>query len=323
MEIKAVSNPTSSPFFIVGCGRSGTTLLKSILSAHPKVFVAPETFYFKSVKKKIKEYGGSPWKAADLWWLHDAGINSKTLQQFAEIRMAQGHSHDAIVFGSIMDFHAAQHPDCLIGEKTPSHVKYVDEIRAIYPAAKFIHLYRDPRAVFSSYKKIEVGSRFLADVMAEWKTAANVMYENSDHENYFSLQYEQLVESPVDTLKQICDFLALEWTDAVLQFHSRADPGFAPEQKHHKNTRKPLFKSSVDSWRRDLSPTEIALIEWSVGADMEILNYERTALKNPTAPKVLMMASAIAGHLHRVFIRYPRQRLKAYMANRRLKKRGA
>jgi hypothetical protein len=46
--------PTEMPqFFIVGCGRSGTTLLKSILSAHPALYVMPETFFFRSILPRV------------------------------------------------------------------------------------------------------------------------------------------------------------------------------------------------------------------------------------------------------------------------------
>lgn len=318
MNLKLDSNAEPSPFFIVGCGRSGTTLLKTILNAHPNVFVAPETFYFRSIKKKIKASEKEPWKSVNFWWLRDAGITPASLQPFAQKRLEHAHSEDAVIFGSIMDFYASRHENCLIGEKTPSHVNYIDQIRAIYPDAKFIQIYRDPRAVYSSFRKVNVGSRFISEIMKEWINAAAVMQLRTSDENYLGIKYESLVENPEKILQAICDFLGLPWDETILDFHSRKEAGFAQEQIHHQNTQKPLFQSSVKAWQDELQPTEVALIEWLVGKEMDRLDYQRFGKNKLAFPGLWMKASEISGLVHRILVRFPRQKIKEATAKRRL-----
>jgi hypothetical protein len=317
MNMERETNLRATPFFIVGCGRSGTTLLKSILNAHPNVFVAPETFYFRSIKKRIKE-STEPWNSVNFWWLRDAGITPALLRPFVQSRMEHGQNLDAVVFGAIMDLHASRNKNCLIGEKTPSHVKYVDQIRSIYPDAKFIQIYRDPRAVYSSFKKVDVGPRFISEIMKEWLAAAKVMRRRSDDKNYLTLKYEGLIERPEVNLKNICEFLELKWHDSILNFHSRKEPGFAQEQKHHQNTQKPLFRTSINSWQNELKLREVGLIEWSVGSELEALGYDRAVQHKLAFPGLWMKSSEILGIIHRITVRYPRQRIKEAIASRRI-----
>jgi hypothetical protein len=305
------------PFFIVGCGRSGTTLLKSILSAHPALFVMPETFFFRNVYPYVSRYGAEPWRAASGWWLADMGITPGRLKPLVEARLEAGISKECAVLGAIFDFHAAAHPGVEIGEKTPDHVNHIARIRLCFPNARIIQIIRDPRAVVASFRKVKVGSNAVADISAEWSRTERILKSQAGSDNFLALRYEDLVKHPEEKLREICTFLGVVWVPEVLSFHSRDDAGYAPEQVHHTNTRKPLFRDSIDAWKEDLSDREIGLIEWSLRDGMVRQGYELTG-HGTSMPFLQMALSRLLGLLHRYFVRVPRQRLKALAARRRL-----
>ena len=305
------------PFFIVGCGRSGTTLLKSIVSAHPQVFVMPETFFFKNAKSIVARYRSGDAKCSPVWWLADAGITSEGIQHYVQARLGAGSSEQGAVFGAIFDFHADSNKGRMIGEKTPSHVFHIDDIRACFPDARIIQIIRDPRAVYASFRRVKVGSQAIAEVTSEWCNSEQVLRKWVGASGYMSLRYEDLVSAPAVEIGRVCAFLDVPYSEAMLDFHRRNDRGYSVEQDHHSNTRKPIFANSVEGWKSQLSQREVSLIEWALRDGMERNGYQPIG-RQPAIPRVRMKLSRLGGSFNRYFVRVPRQRMKALKALRRM-----
>lgn len=312
---------SAAPFFIVGCGRSGTTLLKTILSAHPALYVMPETFFFKNVYPKVQRYGEQPWRSATGWWLADVGVTPEGIKPFVEEYIEKGCSKECAVLRSIFDFHSQSHDVLAIGEKTPDHVNYIEQIRQFFPNARIIQIIRDPRAVVCSFRKVKVGSSAIADIVDEWAKTEYILESNANTKDFFALRYEDLVSEPETKLQEVFEFLGVEWTTSVLQFHSRNEAGYAPEQDHHANTKKPLFIDSIDTWRRELTQNEINLIEWALKEGMKRQGYSLEG-GDVTFPSLQMKISRLVGITHKAFVRFPRQRVKAVRARLRLARKG-
>lgn len=306
-------------FFIVGCGRSGTTLLKSILSAHPVIYVCPETFFFRSIRPRLKNCPDTPEAVASAWWLADAGLTPKTLKPLIDARLKQNMAPDCATIAGILDFHASKHPGKIIGEKTPDHVNHLDAIHHCFPKAKIVQIVRDPRAVLASYRKVKVGSNAVADIATEWVRTSTTLEVWRTRPDFLSIRYEDLVTKPEETLREICSFLGVDFHSDMLEFHTREADGFAKEQVHHANTRQALFTDSIEAWRKNLPRRDVALLEWALGPQMARHGYE------PKGDRVLfgdtlMAVSRLNGLLHKTFVRYPRQQLKAMRAKRRLRR---
>lgn len=281
----------------------------------------PETFYFRSVLPRVSHFTIEPWRAASGWWLADAGISPDAVQPLVESRQRAGLDPAAALLAAIFDFHASQHSCTIIGEKTPDHVSNISQIQAWFPQAKVIQILRDPRAVVASFQKVKVGSNAVADITAEWARTTRILESRIGTEGYLYLRYEDLVSEPEIILREVCNFLGTDWNPEILNFHNRTEAGYAPEQTHHRNTRRALFKGSVDSWKYELSSSNVALIEWTLRDMMERHGYALTG-KTALAPQLRMAISRFGGQAHRLFVRAPRQRLKALRANRRLAKKG-
>ncbi|MFY0606834.1 MAG: sulfotransferase [Cyclobacteriaceae bacterium] len=163
------------PILIGGCGRSGTTLLLAILSAHPDIFAIPhETDAFTDWT--AKDHKGFPVR----------------IDRF----------HRAILQASV---HTAHKRWC---EKRPANVHHIEDILGYFgPKAKFIHIVRDPRAVCTSVHPLDPHQywipidRYIKDVNA------GIRHEN--HPQVYTLRYEDLVLAPGKEIAALSEFLEL------------------------------------------------------------------------------------------------------------------
>lgn len=167
--------------FIVGCARTGSTLLREILNRSERVCITPETHYLRRISrvglwKQIVHFGDlwdddnlhrfvdylySPKKKAEknFWgWL-----NKQVDRDEFELRLFTTDRSERAIFSTMMDIYAEKKcgaitPDLILGEKTPTHLYYVPTLFDWYPNSKIIHTFRDPRGIFvSTLKRVKAG----------------------------------------------------------------------------------------------------------------------------------------------------------------------
>lgn len=172
-----------SHIFVVGLPRSGTTLLKRVLTLAPEVAISPETHFFGPAN--VRSFIGRPsmerWsddgkgkkgfrrEIAPIDWTTDRGadelIDLMYSQDSTYLRWLQTHvdpaetkayllateRSDRALFDTMMAIYAKDKP--IRGEKTPTNLFHVPTLMNWFPHAKIIHIMRDPRAVYVSHKK--------------------------------------------------------------------------------------------------------------------------------------------------------------------------
>ena len=140
------------PIFIVGCPRSGTTLVQCILSVSSAAFSLPETHFFSHVLPVIDSTPDAP---IGLPEIRDARAAFETE---AELTLpasfwASLEGRDQLraldIFLAVVD-HFRPSPDLRVIEKTPRHVLHLDTIARAFPDAVFVEVVRDPIDVASS-----------------------------------------------------------------------------------------------------------------------------------------------------------------------------
>lgn len=308
-------NITQNLFFIVGCGRSGTTLLKTLLDSHRELVVTPETFFYNSVaqngthniQEKV-EY------ALQKWWIKDFCIERESVyDNLSQIHCQNGWDS---LFLAILQAYAQKHHANWVGEKTPSHISKGRYFINTFEGSKVICIVRDPRAVFNSYKKSKIGTISVATVITEWRRAYYEHLSLYGETNYIYIRYEDLVSQPENTLHTITKFLGVKYDSSLLEFHRRDMSGFSPEQAHHENTFRPIFKDSLDEWRTHLNRYQVSLIENRLSHEMAELGYVVTG-EQANGLRTYEFLSKVTDMVHKVMIRKPRQLLKAYKARAR------
>lgn len=202
----------ASPIFIVGFPRSGTTMLETMLDAHPMLASMDERPFLQRVIEDMQ--------AQKLDYPEDLG--RLTVQQCDALR--------AIYAGRV-----ARHVTLADGQrlvdKNPLNLLKLPLIRRLWPHAKIVLLLRHPAdAVISNYMQsfnspafvamcetVESTARGYADAMDFWIGQREVLQPD-----VFELRYEDLVADLETHARRLIEFLGLPWDDAVLRFHEHA-----------------------------------------------------------------------------------------------------
>lgn len=304
-------------FFIVGVGRSGTTLLQAMLSCHPRIVIPPETQFFTQLDPIDPRFGGDPLPRERveryfdaLFAQHDwtdAGLPRERLE--AALR-ATNLSARAIFLAWMAAYQEHVVPKPRVGEKSPDHWRRIDRIRQLFPKAKFIHVYRDPRDVAASRLRMPWSGDTARDAARFWFKALR------SHERctatlspstYTGLKYEALVEDPERELRRLCAFLGEDYDPAVLAFDRRERTGFLGIEHWKEGTRRPVNAASIGRYRADLSMRQIALIERHTRPLLQRFGYRPVAGWRTYHP--VWTALDGADHVRRKSLRSIRKRI--------------
>ncbi len=237
------------PVFIVGMPRSGTTLVEQIIHAHPDAFGAGELMDIPNIAKSITAETGSmypfPDSAADLT------VDSATRLGNSYIAGLQHLGGEAL----------------RIVNKMPHDYEHVGLIWQLLPAARIIHVLRDPLdTCLSCYtRQLVLATMPYADhlehlgfvyreherLMNHWKTTLDIQI--------LTIRYEDLVANQERGSRQIIDFLGLPWNDLCLRYWEakRTILTLSADQVN-----KPIYDSSIGRWRNyesHLGPLKKAL----------------------------------------------------------------
>lgn len=298
-----LSDIERSLFFIVGCGRSGTTLLQSILLSHPDIAIPPETKFaskFPAYAPNLRDLSHQDNfdRALEIAIADQRRKNIPFDEpRLRELAHAAPRSWDGL-FLAFLTAVADKEGAPRVGEKSPAHTPLVGRLSESFPNAKFIHLVRDPRAVMLSRLRAGFTAGALGTEIPRWREAADMHRDHAARlgpSRYLLLKYEDLVTNLEPTVRSLCAFLDLDMRPEMLEPHKREKKGFNPRSKGWmENTLKPVFTGSIEKWRTELTPAQIALIEFALADDMRAMGYEPTGAST-SAPSLRLAISRAVG----------------------------
>ena len=217
-----------SPLFLVGCPRSGTTLLQSLLTTHPQITSFPESHFFSSV-------------ISGRIWLRKLGIASRRakprfLEFLGEIQHQEMQrylppfplfvSQYVQTFIKVLNTLTYQQGKRLWLEKTPRHLHYITDIETFLPTAKFIHIVRNGTDVVASlydvthtYPEEWNGARDVDTCIRRWIEDVQISLSYARKPNHRIVRYEDLVEDTTSVLQELCDFIGVTFNDEMLSQH--------------------------------------------------------------------------------------------------------
>lgn len=269
--LAGVAGPSSGPIFIVGCPRSGTTLLRTIIASHSRMIVSPESHFFNYWLKEYGHLNLQEESEFQRFWQ-----DFSTSQRFAYFDLdaaaflAKLRRQDEIsfrsVFALLMAEYAALKQKPRWGEKTPAHYDYLETIFDWFPNAKILWLIRDPRAVVASLLKVEWSSKYTFNNAYYWLSSAKLYLEQwSADPRVMRINYEALVTDPEANIEALCQFLGEELEPGMLSQRSEKNVpnphqgGWA--KAHLQQVMQPIGQQSVEKWRSQLSKTQVAIVE--------------------------------------------------------------
>ncbi|MGH7491659.1 MAG: sulfotransferase family protein [bacterium] len=246
------------PIVIGGCGRSGTTLLLSILSCHPKIFAID----IETTALCPDGYGEDG--------LYNQNPNLDTPFKLEKI-------HEYLLAHEIPE-------SCTRWcEKTPRNVIYFERIlRHFGKQARLIHIVRDGRDVVTSVHPREASRYWITPHRWVMDVAAGQRLEK--HPQVLTIRYEDLVRNYEATIRRICEFIEEEYTDAFLRY---PDSARVKESIAWFNLAQTMNDRSIGRWQetRFENIVDSLLQELGAVALLEHFGYLETALRSCNQPQ--------------------------------------
>jgi hypothetical protein len=271
-----VIDPERSPIFVVGTGRSGTTLLRFMLSSHPRIYLTHEaSFYVWESLLPRRDFLEAYFKTYSFRWLR---------VDPARVRAVQPER----AFSAVMREKAAQYGRVRWGDKTPGHTHFLGRIFEDFPDAKVVHIVRDPRSTVLSLCRMPWASKspYANAVYCEldWKKAAPF------RERILQVRLEDLLLQPRETMGRILEHVGEPWDDAVLDHpsHIPAKDDMPPFPWLEVATR---ARAAPERGWPGLTPVQVRMIERLTRQTMKGANYAPAEL----AAKVSLPAVWLEG----------------------------
>ena len=260
--------------FAGGAPRSGLTLLRAILNAHPQIFCGPDSGVLPGLSIQWRDI------AAQLGDLHEDHFS---------ISRQDVRDNFARAISSVLDQSPAALGKDVIVEKTPLNVLTFEDLAALFPKAKFIHVVRDGRDVAASllgrdWRNPHTGAPFPhvtdAGAAADYWNGLAALGQKAretinDPKRFLTLRYEDLAARPKRTIKALFEFLRTPFEPAALRFYENEMALVGVERDSAARLRQPISNGSVGRWRNDLTPAQRDLVEGRAGAMLRALNYMR------------------------------------------------
>jgi sulfotransferase family protein len=288
-----------NPFlFVVGCPRSGTTLLQRLLDAHPQLAVINETLWI------TREADGrvTPDLVSRLFENRRFQRLGMVREEVERLVQSDGSISYPGFVSAVFDLYGRAQGKALVGDKSPGYVREIPALHRLWPGAKFVHIIRDGRDVWLSLANWKKAERSMGD-FATWAedpvATAALWWERSvllgreaaallGPELYYEVRYENLVANPAQACQELCGFLGLPYDEAMLRFHeghTRNEPGLTSKRAWLPPT------LGLRDWQTEMPGDEVERFEGMAGALIDELGYPRS--RSHPRPEVLEHAARV------------------------------
>ncbi|MEM1412053.1 MAG: sulfotransferase [Pseudomonadota bacterium] len=204
-----MSQATQAPFFLAGCARSGTTLLRDLLKDHPHLECPEETHFFRWADPFGSDRYKTPYLRSPLFRKHRSldGIDEQAFREMLESSASRGELMDR--YGAAL-LKARGNPEGRWFDKTPQHVYGLLLISATWPEARFVHIHRHPLNVIASLMTGAVMPvQSLKSAINYWNEAMMIMlqFRGLVGDRLIEVPYEALTESPAVVVGELLERL--------------------------------------------------------------------------------------------------------------------
>jgi hypothetical protein len=278
--------------FVLGYGRSGTTMMGAILGNHPDVYMFRELNFFEKLWDRKPERELTREEAADiaarLLFINRHGFArlkdpSEYLDKGRDIvgRIEEGALTPIAVYEAFLGSTTDEHGKHIPCEQTPGYVFFLPEILELFPEARIINMIRDPRDVLVSRKKKwrqhklgkegyglyytlrtwahyhPISSSFL------WKAAVKAAQPQVEAGRVLQVRFEDVLRDPEGELRRICDFVGITFYEEMLDV-----PIKGSSFVKHSTEKVGIDKSRTANWKDGGLNSAELFINQALTADM-------------------------------------------------------
>lgn len=292
--------------FIVGIARTGSKIYMSSLNDHTDIDIVNELHFLapryvrgdvvRSLNLHSTPLTGSSRVQAAVDRMYSGTLNgtfweirnssTRLQQRITDIDrdtlielLSSGAGRPEDLFRTLLFEHARVANKRRAGAKFPVDISCVTKLVDWFPDATFLHLVRDPRAVYASMVKREIEhsrdnlrsklvsrTRRLAYLVLQFKRAARLHRDLQSSDRYMMSRFEDVASSPEGRLRSICSFLDVEYKAEMLNIR-KVDSSYASSKAIG------IDASAIDQWKAHLSNVERQVIQRSLKAEMRLFGY--------------------------------------------------
>ena len=282
--------------FIISSGRAGSTLLQSILNASQQIHVPQESdfiaraypFFYSKNSYALADYAQLAAIFCSTSQSNGWGMSQQHIFQYLKEKQPQTL---AASFSAICEaYHleaGTQHLKW--GIKRPVLIASIREIRTVYPQAKLIHICRDGRDVYLSYKavheksQVKFGPKGVAANALYWvdglrRVKQDKQKQSVDEQPVYEVRYEDLLNNTETTVRQLCDHIGIDFSPGMLENHNafskkrKVAPGNLMKSIHSK-IGKGIDSSNSKKYLRQMTRVQIFLYELIAAPYLQAYDY--------------------------------------------------
>ncbi|MEG3839012.1 sulfotransferase [Microcoleus sp. herbarium14] len=244
--------------FLVGSPRSGTTILQSLLAAHPEVISFPESkFFHYLLYDKLAGKLSSRMEA----FFNDEINRPELLRDFD---VSQTTENKVGWFVGVLDGLAVEKNKSIWLEKTPEHIYFIEDIEKFLPDAKFIHILRNGMdTIASMYEATRSFHDLWGDVwdlehcIDRWKYAMLTSHKYVNTSNHILVKYEELVDNKTHILSQVCNFMGIEYDAGMLINYKAKAANLSLNLPWHQGIERDIQSTKVHKYHKIFNRNEI------------------------------------------------------------------
>jgi hypothetical protein len=277
-------------------GRSGTTMLTSMLNMHEEIVATPENefilFSHSSYKNKNFDQPSTVRSFSKIFDYNFNNVINIWKPDNIEKRIAGLiHKSFANVCKQVyLDYplaHDKTNDVKYIVDKNPFYSLHINILNELYPQAKYIVIVRDYRDNIVSRKKYSDKKSSLYELAAAWNYYYKQIFDSITKYNlpFYVIRYEDLVKFPEQKLREICSFLGVDFCDEMLSFqdfskkikqHAKgilSESNYEKISNMHSNLDKKVNTERVQAFKNELSVTDINMLNYFCAKFSQKFNY--------------------------------------------------
>ena len=273
----AATSDDFKPVFVVGCGRSGTTLLAVLLDRHSQIAMTPETHFLNGFCRRCRDaenLGTQEKLVAALGReprFKDMDLNpADVLEEFRDYPSDFKH-----LFRAMLEAYRQKNHKPRIGEKTPDHLEFVPQIIEWFPQARIICIVRDGRDVAQSNMKVHWTRKDLRLQGMVWRWAAKTCLEYVERypQQFIHVRLEDLLQDPQGVMSRIDGFVGVAFEPQQLESRTETSVVLEHETEWMGKARQELDPRRIAAWTRQTNPHEKWLMNSMMGPYLRQFGY--------------------------------------------------
>jgi len=322
---------TPPPFFIVGCDRSGTTMLRLILDRSADVAIPTESMI-------LVDFAGAAGGALAT----DAEFDrlARAVWRHPKVREwrlpggppARDGRTGAVAYRAALEApflaYAALHAKPRWADKTPYYVGELDQVKRVFPEARIVNLVRDGRDVGMSLLRVPFGPGNVWAAARQWRAAVDAGDGAAARygDDVLTIRYEDLVAEPDAVARRVCAFCEIAYRPEMLAIEESAAGRLAAGQEGwFTELYAGIGTRSVGKWRTGMTRSQQAVFAAGAAEALRRHGYDvPDAGQPPPVPAAAYAAhnwTIKVGNFARLHVWQERGREVPHVIRRRLQRR--